>query len=94
MRLFFLLFTALAGIVPAAAQQAPATTFHATERRVNNLMHTKLDVWFEYAKRYLYGKTWVTVKPHVGLTEAQLRQLLTVGEAAVGTVQAARPAPC
>jgi aminopeptidase N len=27
-------------------------------------VHTKLDVRFDYAKRYLYGKEWVTLKPH------------------------------
>jgi aminopeptidase N len=31
---------------------------------VNDLVHTKLDVKFDWEKRYLYGKAWITLKPH------------------------------
>jgi aminopeptidase N len=34
------------------------------------LVHTKLDVRFDYAKRYLYGKEWVTLKPHGYATDS------------------------
>lgn len=32
--------------------------------RTNNLVHTKLDVRFDYTKSYLYGKEWLTLAPH------------------------------
>ncbi|MBB5636830.1 aminopeptidase N [Pedobacter cryoconitis] len=35
-----------------------------TPVRINDLIHTRLDVRFDYKKRYLYGKEWVTIKPH------------------------------
>ncbi len=32
--------------------------------RITNLVHTKLDVKFDYDKSFLYGKEWLTLKPH------------------------------
>ncbi|MBC7569939.1 MAG: M1 family metallopeptidase [Spirosoma sp.] len=44
--------------------------YRATFPRVNNLVHTKLDVRFDYKKRYLYGKEWVTLRPHAYPTDS------------------------
>ena len=38
--------------------------YRATPAKINDLVHTKLDVRFDYKKCYLYGKEWVTLKPH------------------------------
>ncbi|MEP6610816.1 MAG: M1 family metallopeptidase [Mucilaginibacter sp.] len=38
--------------------------YRETPPKINDLVHTKLDVRFDYKKRYLYGKEWVTLKPH------------------------------
>lgn len=38
--------------------------YRETPARINDLIHTKLDVRFDYKKRYLYGKEWVTLRPH------------------------------
>ncbi|GAB3578869.1 M1 family metallopeptidase [Hymenobacter daeguensis] len=46
------------------AQQPAAAPYRATERKVNDLVHTKLNVRFDYAKRYLYGEAELTLKPH------------------------------
>ena len=40
--------------------------------RINDLVHTKLDVRFDYAKSYLYGKAWITLKPHFYNTDSLL----------------------
>ena len=32
--------------------------------RINDLVHTKLDVRFDYQKQWMYGKEWVTLQPH------------------------------
>ncbi len=40
--------------------------------RINNLVHTKLDVRFDYDKSYLYGKAWITLKPHFYNTDSLL----------------------
>ncbi|MFC7668407.1 M1 family metallopeptidase [Hymenobacter humi] len=66
----------LVSVSPALAQ-APATPapkaispYRASATKVNDLVHTKLDVRFDYAKRYLYGKTWITLKPHAYPTDS------------------------
>ncbi len=38
--------------------------YRATPDKINDLVHTKLDVKFDYKKCYLYGKAWITLKPH------------------------------
>jgi len=49
---------------PTAAAPPAESPYRASATKVNDLVHTKLDVRFDYAKRYLYGKEWVTLKPH------------------------------
>ena len=51
---------------PASKSESP---YRASVTKVNDLVHTKLDVRFDYAKRYLYGKEWVTLKPHAYPTD-------------------------
>lgn len=48
------------------AQETAAhlSDYQATSVKVNDLIHTKLDVHFDYKKCYLYGKEWITLKPH------------------------------
>ncbi len=40
--------------------------------RINDLVHTKLEVKFDYDKSYLYGKAWITLKPHFYNTDSLL----------------------
>lgn len=58
----------------AQAQSSPDTTLKNTYResaaRVNDLVHTKLEVTFDYAKSYMYGKAWITLKPHFYPTDS------------------------
>ena len=49
---------------PAPATDPLLKIYHATPPKINDLIHTKLDVKFDYKKCYLYGKEWVTIKPH------------------------------
>ena len=44
--------------------------FRETSTLINNLVHTKLDVKFDYDKVYLYGKAWITLKPHFYPTDS------------------------
>jgi len=73
---------ALSGVLAASlnnsfAQQAPAKTddpamkiYRETPPKINDLVHTKLDVRFDYKKRYMYGKEWVTLRPHFYPTDS------------------------
>ncbi|SHN43422.1 M1 family metallopeptidase [Chitinophaga sp. CF418] len=74
------LLASLSGVIyvtPVAAQQAPSQQedpslkiYRATSTKVHDLVHTKLDVRFDYAKRYLIGKAWLTLKPHFYQTDS------------------------
>ncbi|WP_295770600.1 M1 family metallopeptidase [uncultured Mucilaginibacter sp.] len=63
--------------LPALAQtgeKAPESPnlkiYRATPEKINDLVHTKLDVRFDYKKRFLYGKEWITLKPHMYPTDS------------------------
>ena len=49
-------------VTPAAYQ--PSFTI------INDLVHTRLDVKFDWNKMYLYGKAWITLKPHFYATDS------------------------
>jgi aminopeptidase N len=38
--------------------------YRASATKINDLVHTKLDVSFDYAKSWMYGKEWITLHPH------------------------------
>ncbi len=40
--------------------------------KTNEIVHTKLDVRFDYEKSYMYGKEWLTLKPHFYPTDSVL----------------------
>jgi len=60
----------LAGSLLAKAQEAQQPdgawkkVYRATATKYDDLVNTKLDVRFDYDKSYMYGKAWVTLKPH------------------------------
>ena len=68
--LFLLLI--LSGAV-FAQDQADTTwkrNYRETPARINNLVHTKLDVRFDYDRAYMLGKAWITLKPHFYPTDS------------------------
>nr|WP_068890237.1 M1 family aminopeptidase [Pedobacter panaciterrae] len=44
--------------------------YRPSSTKINALVHTKLDVKFDYSKRYLLGKEWVTLKPYAYPTDS------------------------
>lgn len=54
----------------AATDDPALKIYRAAATKVNDLVHTKLDVRFDYPKRYLYGKAWITLKPHFYTTDS------------------------
>jgi aminopeptidase N len=44
--------------------------YRETSTKINDLVHTKLAVKFDYDKSYLYGKAWITLKPHFYSTDS------------------------
>lgn len=44
--------------------------YRETATRINNLVHTKLEVKPDFSKSYLYGKAWITLRPHFYATDS------------------------
>ncbi len=44
--------------------------YRASPTKINNLVHTRLDVRFDYAKRHLNGKAWITLQPNFYATDS------------------------
>jgi aminopeptidase N len=76
--LFLLALIAAAPFLAVAQFGAePADTswkkiFRESSPRVNDLVHTKLEAKFDYARSYMYGKVWITLRPHFYNTDSLL----------------------
>jgi len=78
MRKIFICFLLLGSAHAAIAQDLVIKSgsdgwkklYRATPTKINDLVHTKLDVKPDYQKCYLYGKEWVTLKPHFYPTDS------------------------
>lgn len=46
------------------AQQDPLLTYRGEREKINNLVHTKLKVSFNFQEKTLKGEEWVTLTPH------------------------------
>ncbi|UOQ97348.1 M1 family metallopeptidase [Hymenobacter sp. 5317J-9] len=82
-QLRFLLF--LLAAAPAFAQQ-PAP-YRPAARQINNMVHTRLDVEFDYEKRHLIGREWVTLKPYAAATDSLRLDAKGMNIATVALVQ-------
>ncbi len=72
-----LAFITLSFLVKAQNEDQPKDTswkkiYRATAPKINDLVHTKLDVRFDYGKAWMYGKAWITLKPHFYQTDSLL----------------------
>jgi aminopeptidase N len=44
--------------------------YRATPTKINDLVHTKLAVHFDYDKSWMYGRAWITLHPHFYPTDS------------------------
>ena len=74
MKKYLLLFGLISFVAAHAQQDAVDTSwkknYRATATKINDLVHTKLDVKFDFTKSYLYGKAWITLHPHFYPTDS------------------------
>src|SRR6476660_954855 len=74
--LLMLVGICLAGILQAQvvvkAERNPAwkKIYRAEATKINDLVNTKLDVRFDFNKAWMYGKEWLTLKPHFYPTDS------------------------
>ncbi len=54
----------------STAKDAAGLIYRAAFPHINDLVHTKLAVRFDYKKSYLYGKAWITLMPHFYPTDS------------------------
>lgn len=77
MKKIFFFIAVLVGVGTIKAQtKSEATdsswkkTYRGSYTKINDLVHTKLDVKFDYSKSWMYGKAWITLKPHFYSTDS------------------------
>jgi len=44
--------------------------YRTSATKINDLVHTKLDVSFDFSKSWMYGKAWITLHPHFYATDS------------------------
>ncbi|HET8827952.1 MAG TPA: M1 family metallopeptidase, partial [Pelobium sp.] len=66
---FFATFSQAQQVQPDSSKSIQSI-YRATPEKINDLINTKLDVKFDYKKAYLYGKAWLTLKPHFYPTDS------------------------
>ena len=44
--------------------------YRETATKINDLVHTRLDARFDFDKSYMYGRVWITLKPHFYPTDS------------------------
>jgi aminopeptidase N len=73
MKRFLLLVFHCSLIIFSSAQtteQPNPKEYRATAEKINDIIHTRLEAKFDYTKSYLYGKVWITLKPHFYPTDS------------------------
>src|SRR6478609_4715959 len=73
--LFVLILLTTCQLVNAQVEESSADTswkqvYRGTYPKINDLVHTKLDVKFDYDKAWMYGKAWITLHPHFYPTDS------------------------
>jgi aminopeptidase N len=64
----FLLY-ALFAVLVLSVLNSTARVYRSAPTKINDLVHTRLDLHFDYRKCYVYGKAWLTLKPHMYPTD-------------------------
>ena len=73
----FATFFLAAGLQPGSAQfksfglnDSWKKVYRGSAEKINDLVHTRLDVRFDFDKSYMYGKAWITLRPHFYNTDS------------------------
>jgi len=69
------------------------TVYRATPAKINDLVHTKLEVSFDFSKSWMYGKAWITLKPHFYPTDSLNLDAKSMNIKEVSVVKAGKNIP-
>ena len=50
--------------------EAWKSIYRATPAKINSLIHTRLEASFDFSKSWMYGRAWITLKPHFYPTDS------------------------
>lgn len=72
------LFICLSVIIPQILSAQPSKSidpawkkqYRETATKINDLVHTRLEAKFDFAKSYMYGRAWITLRPHFYSTDS------------------------
>jgi len=53
-----------------ATEDPALLIYRAAFPHINDLVHTKLEVRFDYSRSFMYGKAWITLRPHFYPTDS------------------------
>jgi aminopeptidase N len=67
---FFSCITAYAQTADTTKEEEWKKIYRAAQTKINDLVHTKLDVRFDFTKAWMYGKAWITLHPHFYPTDS------------------------
>ena len=68
--LFIAIFFVFFGMAQTNDNNNWGNIYRASATKINDLVHTKLEVKFDFDKSYMYGKEWLTLKPHFYPTDS------------------------
>lgn len=51
-------------LLETSTENQEKVIYRGSRQRIFDVVHTKLDVSFDYAKKHLLGKAWITLQPH------------------------------
>jgi aminopeptidase N len=54
----------------SSTEEAWRKIYRASATKINDLVHTKLDIKFDFGKARMYGKAWLTLHPHFYPTDS------------------------
>ena len=63
-------FSSFAQVITAKSDTSWKKIYRVSFPKTNELVHTKLDVKFNFDKAWMYGKAWVTLQPHFYPTDS------------------------
>lgn len=67
--------------------------YRATPTRINDLVHTRLDVRFDFQRSWMFGKAWITLNPHFYPTDSLNLDAKSMAINEVSIVKAGRHYP-
>ena len=66
----FICFRSWSQTTNETSHEAWKKIYRASATKINDLVHTKLDLKFDYPRAWMYGKAWLTLHPHFYPTDS------------------------